>query len=320
MFPWGRPQVGWPGKKFNSAAMCVAMNLNPHHLELFYFVVHHSGVSEAARNMPYGICPSSISRQLCQLEKQIGMPLCRRRPFKLTEPGEQLFTFIKPFFAEMPVFIDQLRRGVPDLVRLGAFPIVLREYMPSMVRSLRRSSPRLRFTFNEGPQGQIEDWLKEKRIDLAVTLLEGIPPAGCLSEPLLSLPMILLAPVRSKVRKAADVWRRGAIPKTLICPNLQHAISRGFFEELQRRKIEWPVGMEANSIELVETYVKNGLGIGLSLKVPGRKPPDGLRRLPLPDFPRVDVGMIWRRNPNAATSVVVEELRRQAKRLLALKD
>ena len=29
--------------------------MNIHHLELFYYVARHGGISEAVRNMPYGI-------------------------------------------------------------------------------------------------------------------------------------------------------------------------------------------------------------------------------------------------------------------------
>lgn len=291
------------------------MNLNPHHLELFYFVARNEGVRQAARQMPYGIGPSAISRQLTLFERQMGVSLCERYPFKLTLAGEKLFAFLQPIFDDLPVLIDELQGKAPALVRLGASPVVLREYMPSMVGSLRRNFPDLRFTLSEGLQGQIEDWLKEKKIDLAVTLLDEKPPANCLSEPLLRLPMILLAPSRSKVRCADALWRRGRVAELLICPIPQSAISKGFLDELRRREIEWPVGIEANSIELIEAYVKNGLGIGLSLAAPERRVPRGLRALPLPDFPKVELGMIWQRNPSAATQALMRELRREAKRL-----
>ena len=42
---------------------------------------------------------------------------------------------------------------------------------------------------------------------------------------------------------------------------------------------------------------------------------DGLRALPLPDFPRVEVGMLWQHNPNPATQALIGQLRREAKRL-----
>ena len=66
------------------------MNINLHHLELFYYAACHGGPSRAAREKPYGIDSSTVSRQLCELERQTGLRLYDRRPFKLTPDGEKL--------------------------------------------------------------------------------------------------------------------------------------------------------------------------------------------------------------------------------------
>ena len=72
--------------------------MNIHHLELFYYVVKHEGITSAARNMPYGIQQAAISGQIAQLEEFLGVILFQRRPFLLTPPGVKLYTFLKPFF------------------------------------------------------------------------------------------------------------------------------------------------------------------------------------------------------------------------------
>jgi DNA-binding transcriptional LysR family regulator len=42
--------------------------VNIHHLELFYYVAGHGGISEAVRHMPYGIQQPAVSDQVIQLE------------------------------------------------------------------------------------------------------------------------------------------------------------------------------------------------------------------------------------------------------------
>ena len=64
--------------------------MNVHHLELFYYVARHGGVSAAARAMPYGIQQPAISAQILQLEDSLGTTLFHRRPFRLTGTGEAL--------------------------------------------------------------------------------------------------------------------------------------------------------------------------------------------------------------------------------------
>jgi len=45
--------------------------MNVHHLELFYYVAKHAGVSAAARHMPYGIQQPAISAQILQFEDSL---------------------------------------------------------------------------------------------------------------------------------------------------------------------------------------------------------------------------------------------------------
>jgi DNA-binding transcriptional LysR family regulator len=75
------------------------------------------------------------------------------------------------------------------------------------------------------------------------------------------------------------------------------------------------VGIEVNSLELIETYVLAGLGIGLSVAVPGRRFPAGIRVLPLPDFPKVVIGALWRGRLTVITEALLAELRSRAKSL-----
>jgi hypothetical protein len=52
--------------------------INPHFLELFYYLGRYGGVSQAIRRMPYGIRQCTLSRQIIQLEEQVGARLCER--------------------------------------------------------------------------------------------------------------------------------------------------------------------------------------------------------------------------------------------------
>jgi hypothetical protein len=52
-------------------------------------------------------------------------------------------------------------------------------------------------------------------------------------------------------------------------------------------------GIEVTSERLIQHYVANDYGIGLTVAVPGFKPPPQLRALPLRDFPPVVVGVAW---------------------------
>src|SRR3954462_2493834 len=91
-------------------ALCPAMNV--HHLELFYYVARHGGISAAVRHIPYGIQQPAVSGQMRALEENTGTRLFERSPFRLTPAGEKLFAHVRPFFENLDAVADDLREGV----------------------------------------------------------------------------------------------------------------------------------------------------------------------------------------------------------------
>ncbi|MEW6305977.1 MAG: LysR family transcriptional regulator, partial [Verrucomicrobiota bacterium] len=167
--------------------------MNVHHLELFYYVAKHGGISAAVRNIPYGIQQPAVSGQILQLEDSLGVTLFHRRPFGLTPQGQDLFDFIRPFFENVENMGEKLRGGATQLLRVAASPIVLRDHLPAILQNLRKRFPKLKLALHEGLQPQIEMWLDQREVDVAITVLEGKPPAGIKAEVLLELPLVLLA-------------------------------------------------------------------------------------------------------------------------------
>ena len=142
--------------------------MNIHHLELFYYVARHGGISRAVRNMPYGIQQPAVSGQILLLEEDLGAKLFERQPFRLTREGEELYAFVRPFFDHLGPMAEKLRRQSAPSLRIGASELVLRDYLPAVVAELRRHEPKLRLGLRSGFQGEVEKWLLEREIDLAL--------------------------------------------------------------------------------------------------------------------------------------------------------
>jgi len=66
----------------------LAGRMNVHHLELFYYVAKHGGISAAVRAIPYGIQQPAVSGQMGKLEQELDVKLFERSPFRLTPAGE----------------------------------------------------------------------------------------------------------------------------------------------------------------------------------------------------------------------------------------
>lgn len=286
--------------------------LNIHHLELFYYVARHGGISEAVRNMPYGIQQPAVSAQVLQLEDHLGVTLFQRRPFSLTPSGTKLFQFIQPFFEGLGDLEDDLR-GDSLHLRMGGSGILLRDHMPELLLNVRRRFPRLKLSLREGHRPLLEAWLRDQELDLAVTVLDGKPAAGLSSKPLLELPLVLLVDRQSKIKSADDLWRQDPIDEALICLPPTETIPRQFQQELDRKGLEWMPRIEVSSLPLIETYVSYGYGVGLYVDIPRYAYSPKIRVLRLNDFAPVVLGALW---PGKSTPVIqafLEEIQKRIK-------
>lgn len=290
--------------------------MNIHHLELFYYVAKFGGISEAVRNMPYGIQQPAVSGQVIQLEEFLGATLFQRRPFSLTPAGQELFTFIQPFFSNLDAMADKLRGGVSQHIRIGASEPVLRDHLPEILLTVRKKFPKMKVTLREGYQPELEGWLRDQEIDLAVTLLDGKAPAGCQALPLMKLPLVLLVEKSCKLGSAGELWKRDRIEETLISLPANETICKNFQQGLSRLGVDWFTGIEVSSLNLIETYVMTGYGFGLGVLVPKAKVPPQIRVLALDDFPPVTLGAIWPGKPTPVMQALLNEMQRRVETLL----
>jgi DNA-binding transcriptional LysR family regulator len=288
--------------------------MNIHHLELFYYVARHGGITEAVHNIPYGIQQPAVSGQVAQLEEYLGVTLFQRRPFALTPAGEKVYHFIQPFFANLDALASELQGGKARQIRIGASTIVLREHLPEVFQNIRKRFPNLKISLREGYPAEFENLLLKEELDLAVTAIEKKPPPGLHSVSLVELPLVLLVEKASRVTAADQLWARDKIEDPLICLPAVEAICKNFQQGLARLGVDWFPGMEVSSIDLIETYVAGGFGIGVSVQVPKAPPSPHVRVVPLPNFAPVILGVLWRGKTSALLQAFLDEFQLRAKR------
>lgn len=114
------------------------MPLDDHRLRYLHETIRHGSVRGAADSL--GVNPSVVSRQIAQLEKELGMPLLERlgRGVRATEAGDLLSHRFRQWTADREDTIAELRE-IQDLHR-GHVSVILGEGFISdlMSGSLRR--------------------------------------------------------------------------------------------------------------------------------------------------------------------------------------
>lgn len=287
--------------------------MNIHHLELFYYIARHQGISVAARNIPYGIQQPAMSSQVIQLEEHLGVVLFHRRPFSLTPAGRELYEFIKPFFDHLESMAEKLRGGVAQHLHIGSSNLVLREYLPGILLQVRDRFPRMKLTLREGYEPALAALVEKREIDMAITLLERRPSPEIHARPLFDLPLVLLVPKASAWRSAEEFWTMDRIEEPLISMPTNESIYRSFQKGLAKLGVDWFTSIEVNNLDLVEIYVKKEFGIGLSVAIPQKAIDRELRVLPLDAFDPVRFGVMWHGKLNPILTALLKAVEEGAK-------
>jgi DNA-binding transcriptional LysR family regulator len=288
--------------------------MNVHHLELFYYVAKHGGISAAVRKIPYGIQQPAVSGQVGNLEKELGVRLFERSPFRLTPAGERLFAHVQPFFEGLSAVASEVKAaGHPELRICGA-ELVLRDHLPAVLKQLKTKFPKLRFSLRTtGYLSQVEEWLREGQADVAFLPVYERVPVGLRVARIASFPLVLQVPKASKLKHAAELFAQKQITEPLICLEPRSNVVQRFFQELKAQGATWPHVVEATSLDLVTRYVANGDGIGLNVLVDRKARQPGVRVVPLPGFSPLTMGALWRGQASETVQAVIEGVRTYAK-------
>lgn len=282
--------------------------MNIHHLELFYYVAKHGGISAAVRQIPYGIQQPAVSGQIRQLEKDVGVRLFERIPFRLTAEGSRLFHHVRPFFESLKEVVADIRSASEPELRIGGAELVLRDHVSVVMKRVRTLYPKMRLSLHSGFQAQVEDWLRNGQIDVAVTAVGPRAPARLRQLEIVRIPLVLVVHRKSPWQSAEEILARKKIQEPLIGQPAVTSIMQGFQRDLRQRKILWPQTIEVTSVELITRYVANGEGIGVNLGIPSINNLKEVRTLPLKGFAPMSMGAVWRGVPGDLVRTVIAEV------------
>ena len=297
----------WLPSRLTGAAV-----MNVHHLELFYYVARHGGISSAVRHMPYGIQQPAVSAQILLLEKDLGVKLFDRQPFRLTPAGQQLMEFVDPFFSNLDAVANRLRNSSQPQLRVAASEVVLRTHFPAVLERLKHQHPQVRLGLRSGFDTELATWLREGQADLVIMPLHGRPPAQMQSLTLLRLPLVLLMPRKSRVKSIEELWAKSTPEQPLISMPPRESVSVLFQRGLKKRGVVWPVTIEASSLSLISQYVTDGRGAGVSVLLPELVKRPNLHVIVLHDFDFLEVAALWRGELTPLLRAFLEESQRYA--------
>ena len=153
--------------------------MDPRHVLTFRVVARERSFTRAARAL--ALSQPSVSHQVAALEQEVGARLLDRAPggLRLTRAGALLLGHADAIAARFDLAALQLAEIAEDermLLRIGAFPTALADFVPSAVAQVRARHPGARVTVDEGAADELPDRVRSGELHLAVAFQDAALP------------------------------------------------------------------------------------------------------------------------------------------------
>ena len=139
--------------------------------KLFIDAAELGSLSKVA--VAYGTSQPHISRRIGELEQECGGRLFQRtgRGVVLTELGQRIAPKVRAWMASTDELANDVRTsaGTPiGKVRIGSLPSTAHPLVSTLYKRLKERYPLIQLAVREGQGAQLETWLEDGSVDLAI--------------------------------------------------------------------------------------------------------------------------------------------------------
>ena len=234
-------------------------------LRNFVRVARAGSVSRAAHELR--LAQPALSRQIKKLEHELGVSLFARhgRGVRLSAAGSLLLEraeVIARLVHETGEEIKENRAAARGRMTLGVPPAAGKLLIPYFAKRFQQAWPQTTLHMREGVTSSLQEWLIEKRIDLAI--LHNPPHLDALDiSPILTERMLVVGPSLQHGRKTHHpktfrIRELGELP--LILPNMAHNNRRLVEHAALEHGVRLRIKIEADSVAFAKAMVESGLG------------------------------------------------------------
>jgi LysR family nitrogen assimilation transcriptional regulator len=231
-------------------------------IEYFLSVLEHQSFTNASAVL--GVAQPALSRQIRQLEEELGVQLLYRhgRGVKPTEEGIQFQASVEPLLRELGQIRNDLQASskMPaGEISIGMPPSISSTIAASLVESFRERHPQVRLHIVDGFSGFVNEWLVAGRIDMAVINQARRSPlvrADCL----LSMDLFALGVDVDREHRAEELPLQALANRPLVLPTRNHGLRRELDAAAEKLGFELTVIAEIDALTALKELVRRGLG------------------------------------------------------------
>lgn len=204
---------------------------------------------------------SLLSRQLNALERECGVRLFNRtgRGVELSEVGLRLFAQVKSLLSEAEQLEIQIRgdtREPTGRVTLGLLPSIGAPLVGRLFSEIRKRYPLVSLKILEGSSGQVEEWLADARLDIAILYRYGTALTDQ-EQSLAQVDSFLIGAAGDECTAAAEVDFRKLDGLPFILPAAPNGLRTALDAVARQHHLNLSPAIEADSLPLQKSLVAN---------------------------------------------------------------
>ena len=202
---------------------------------------------------------SLLSRQLNALERECGARLFNRtgRGVELSEVGQRLFPQVKALLSDAERLENDIRgeaREPTGRVTLGLLPSIALPLVGRLFAEIRKRCPAVSLKVLEGSSGQVEEWLADARVDIAVLYRYG-PSLPEMEQSLAVVDSYLIGAAGDKPTACAEVAFDALHELPFILPSVPNGLRTALDAIARQQRITLAPVIEADSLPLQKSLV-----------------------------------------------------------------
>ena len=211
------------------------------------------------------VAPSSISRQITQLEAELGVPLIERNrsPLKLTEAGELALSYFWGFTTQQKAFISQVRdlKGLRGgTVQLAVGEALIGDLLLDVLERFMSQYPEIRVFIRTAGTAEVLGLVLEDEAHMGM-VFQPEPDAKIRVRASSDQPMKLIVRPGHPLSKRSSVRLAGLAGEMLAMPEDSFRIRQVLRVAESEEQVNLAPALVSNSLLVLKEFVRSGTGI-----------------------------------------------------------
>ena len=222
-----------------------------------------------------------ISKAILELEQELGVDIFVRhgkRIRRVTEPGQLVLKSIELIMRELTNLRrigDEYSKQDAGTLSIATTHAQARYYMPLAVAALRRRFPKVQVVLHQGTPGDVARMLRDDVADIGMATEVLTDAEGLISLPCYEWQHVIVVPASHALAKVERPTLEQLAAEPMVTYHTTFSGRSRIDAAFARARLTPTIALEAIDADVIKTYVRLGMGVGVVSELAMREDPPG---------------------------------------------